>query len=51
MSEDADNGDPIPKDKHFGPDLSGVNPARRRLVGFGMIAAFIAVVLFAVFSV
>ncbi len=51
MTEDAENGgDPILKDQQFGPDLSNVNPARRRLIGFAMIAAFVGIVLIAVFT-
>lgn len=51
MTEETENsGDPLLNDRQYGPDLSGVSPARRRFVGFAMIAAFVAVVLFAVLA-
>ena len=50
MNEDSENRvDPILKDQQFGPDLSGVTPARRRLIGFAMIAAFLSIVLLSIF--
>ena len=51
MTEDAENsGDPILKDQQFGPDLSETSPLRRRLIGYAMIAAFVGIVLIAVFT-
>ena len=51
MTEDAENGgDPILKDRQFGPDPSQTSPARRRPIGYAMIAAFVGVVLIAVFT-
>lgn len=51
MDEDTENrGDPILNDRQFGPDLSQTSPARRRLIGYAMIAAFVGIVLIAVFT-
>lgn len=51
MTENEERSrDPILNDREYGPDLSHIGPAKRRMIGFGMIAAFLGVILLALLT-